>query len=89
MTTHSTRHSLSTLEMMRRLIAAPSVSSASVHHDQSNLVVIEQLHEWLEALGFNTEVMPVPGHPEKANLIATLGSGPGELVLAGHTDTVP
>ncbi|GAB0153669.1 acetylornithine deacetylase [Marinobacterium sp. BA1] len=89
MTTHSTRHSLSTLEMMRRLIAAPSVSSASAHHDQSNLVVIEQLHEWLEALGFNTEVMPVPGHPEKANLIATLGSGPGGLVLSGHTDTVP
>ncbi|HCO61323.1 MAG TPA: acetylornithine deacetylase, partial [Porticoccaceae bacterium] len=23
------------------------------------------------------------------NLIATLGSGPGGLVLAGHTDTVP
>ena len=27
--------------------------------------------------------------PRKANLIATLGSGPGGLVLAGHTDTVP
>ena len=27
--------------------------------------------------------------PNKANLIATLGSGPGGLVLAGHTDTVP
>jgi acetylornithine deacetylase len=25
----------------------------------------------------------------KANLIATLGSGPGGLVLSGHTDTVP
>ncbi|GAC1037078.1 acetylornithine deacetylase [Pseudomonas sp. No.117] len=27
--------------------------------------------------------------PGKFNLIATLGSGPGGLVLAGHTDTVP
>lgn len=84
-----TTHPLDTLEMMRRLIAAPSISSASVHHDQSNLVVIEHLHEWLEGLGFAAEVMPVPGHPEKANLIATLGSGPGGLVLSGHTDTVP
>jgi acetylornithine deacetylase len=33
--------------------------------------------------------MDVPGHPGKANLIATLGSGPGGLVLSGHTDTVP
>ncbi len=27
--------------------------------------------------------------PSKANLIATLGSGPGGLLLSGHTDTVP
>jgi len=37
--------------------------------------------------------MPVPKeYPEqtdKFNLIATLGSGPGGLVLSGHTDTVP
>ncbi|NOR51454.1 MAG: acetylornithine deacetylase, partial [Gammaproteobacteria bacterium] len=29
------------------------------------------------------------GQPPKANLIATLGAGPGGLVLSGHTDTVP
>jgi acetylornithine deacetylase len=33
--------------------------------------------------------MELPGRPGKANLIATLGSGPGGLVLSGHTDTVP
>jgi acetylornithine deacetylase len=33
--------------------------------------------------------MDVPGQPEKANLIATLGRGPGGLVLSGHADTVP
>lgn len=78
-----------TLTMLRRLIAAPSISSASRHLDQSNRLVIEHLHEWLEQLGFQVEVMPVPGVPDKANLIATLGSGPGGLVLSGHTDTVP
>jgi acetylornithine deacetylase len=34
-------------------------------------------------------IEPLPERPDKANLIATLGSGPGGLVLAGHTDTVP
>ncbi len=75
--------------MLAELIAIPSVSCTAAHWDQSNLKVIETLEGWLSSLGFSTEVMPVPGHPEKANLIATLGSGPGGLVLSGHTDTVP
>lgn len=75
--------------MLTELIACPSVSCTAAHWDQSNLNVIEKLETWLSGLGFATEVMPVPGHPEKANLIATLGSGPGGLVLSGHTDTVP
>jgi acetylornithine deacetylase len=33
--------------------------------------------------------MPLAGEPARANLVATLGRGPGGLVLAGHTDTVP
>ena len=77
------------IEMISSLIALPSISSTSTQWDHSNLKVIEQLHTWLEDLGFNCEVMPVPGVPGKANLIATLGSGPGGLVLSGHTDTVP
>lgn len=75
--------------MLTELIACPSVSCTAAHWDQSNLNVIEKLETWLSGLGFTTEVMPVPGHPGKANLIATLGSGPGGLVLSGHTDTVP
>lgn len=75
--------------MLTELIATPSVSCTAAHWDQSNLNVINKLESWLSSLGFKTEIMPVPGHPEKANLIATLGSGPGGLVLSGHTDTVP
>ncbi|WJW75170.1 acetylornithine deacetylase [Thiohalobacter sp. IOR34] len=77
------------LQMIADLIAAPSVSSVNPAFDQGNLAVVERLESWLQALGFRTERMPLPGRPDKANLIATLGTGPGGLVLAGHTDTVP
>ncbi len=74
---------------LAQLIATPSVSCTAPNWDQSNLPVIELLASWLETLGFKCEIIGVPDHPTKANLIATLGSGPGGLVLAGHTDTVP
>jgi len=77
------------LDMLDRLVAAPSVSCTSAALDQSNLGVINLLAEWLDGLGFSTEVRPLPGKPGKANLVATLGAGEGGLVLAGHTDTVP
>lgn len=76
-------------EMLERLISIPSISSASPEWDHSNEAVVNTLAEWLEPLGFAVEIMPVPGMPGKFNLIATLGSGPGGLVLSGHTDTVP
>jgi acetylornithine deacetylase len=75
--------------MLEGLIATPSVSSITPEMDQGNRAVIDLLADWLASAGFRTEVMPLPGHPEKANLIATLGAGPGGLVLSGHTDTVP
>lgn len=77
------------LERIRQLIAIPSVSSVSPQFDQSNQPVIDLLANWLDDAGFAVRIEPVSGHPGKANLIATLGSGPGGLVLAGHTDTVP
>ncbi|MBY6033809.1 acetylornithine deacetylase [Marinobacter daepoensis] len=76
-------------EMLSRLIALPSISSASPEWDHSNEAVVRTLAEWLEPLGFAVEILDVPGMPGKFNLIATLGSGPGGLVLSGHTDTVP
>lgn len=76
-------------DMLTKLISLPSISSASTEWDLSNEPVVRTLGEWLETLGFFVEVLAVPGQPGKYNLIATLGSGPGGLVLAGHTDTVP
>lgn len=77
------------LEMIGGLIAVPSVSSVSPQFDQGNRGVIDLLAGWLEDLGFRVEIQPLDIHPDKANLIATLGSGSGGLVLSGHTDTVP
>ena len=76
-------------EMLATLIAEPSVSSTSREIDRSNLRVLEHLAGWLDAAGFATELLPLPDAPHKGNLIATLGSGEGGVVLAGHTDTVP
>ncbi len=75
--------------MIDRLIATPSVSSASEDLDLPNLPVCELLAEWMEAAGFEVRIEAVPGHPGKANVIGVLGAGPGGLVLSGHTDTVP
>jgi acetylornithine deacetylase len=80
----------STLAMIRALIAEPTVSCTDPRLDQSNLPVILLLSEWVEGLGFRTDIRPVGAN--KANLIAILGGSgdqPGGLVLSGHTDTVP
>jgi acetylornithine deacetylase len=77
------------LHMLETLISTPSVSSVDSSLDQGNVAVIGHLADWLADSGFSVEVMPLPGNRKKANLIATLGSGTGGLVLSGHTDTVP
>jgi len=77
------------IQMLQGIIGAPSVSSVTPAFDQSNLGVIHLLADWLQTLGFSVEVLPLKTQANKANLIATLGTGPGGLVLAGHTDTVP
>ncbi|MBA4290712.1 MAG: acetylornithine deacetylase [Pseudomonas sp.] len=74
-------------EQFAALIAAPSVSCTQAHWDQSNRAVIELLSSWLSDLGFTCETQEVA--PGKFNLLASYGSGPGGLVLAGHSDTVP
>ncbi len=84
---HTNNTSPKLLEMIEQLIATPSVSCVDPSIDQSNLNVIHLLANWLTELGFKVEELPVANG--KANLIATLGSGNGGLILAGHTDTVP
>jgi acetylornithine deacetylase len=77
------------LQQLNQLVATPSVSSTDPVWDQGNREVIDLLAGWLEEMGFRTDIQEVNADGSKANLIATLGSGPGGLVLAGHTDTVP
>ncbi|HKK13540.1 MAG TPA: acetylornithine deacetylase [Gammaproteobacteria bacterium] len=77
------------LRMIADLVAAPSVSSVNADFDQSNQAVVDRLAQWVEDLGWRVQVLPVPDHPGKSNLVATLGTGEGGLVLSGHTDTVP
>ncbi len=76
-------------QMMQRLIAQPSVSSAVPALDMPNAALIEELAGWLESAGFAVQCPPVPGMPGKHNLIARAGPGEDGLVLSGHTDTVP
>lgn len=77
------------LNMLDQLVSSMSVSSTTAAWDSSNREVIDLLATWLESLGFETEIQVVNQEKNKANLIATLGTGPGGLVLSGHTDTVP
>ncbi|HSG88967.1 MAG TPA: acetylornithine deacetylase [Pseudomonadales bacterium] len=89
MTARQTTRIPDLVPMLRTLVETPSVSSTDAHIDQSNRAVVDHLATWLHDMGFAIEFVPLPEQPGKANLIATLGSGPGGLVLAGHTDTVP
>jgi acetylornithine deacetylase len=76
--------------MIARLIAQDTISSrGDPALDRSNRPVLDLLAEWAEDCGFRTQLHDVPGKPGKHNLVATLGSGPGGLALAGHADTVP
>ncbi len=75
--------------LYRDIIAIPSISSTDPAWDQSNQGVIQLLADWFSQLGFQCEITPLPNLPGKFNLVATLGSGDGGLLLAGHTDTVP
>ena len=75
--------------LYRDIIAIPSISSTDPAWDQSIQGVIQLLADWFSQLGFRCDITPLPDLPGKFNLVATLGSGDGGLLLAGHTDTVP
>lgn len=77
------------VEMVRRLVATPSVSSPDDRFDQSNRGVVDLVAQWASDVGLTARIEPLPGAEGKSNLIATLGQGRDGLVLSGHTDTVP
>ncbi len=77
------------ITLLQQLIATPSISSVNPRWDHENSTIINLLAQWLDDLGLSVKVLPVPGHPGKANLIARTGSGSEGLVLSGHSDTVP
>lgn len=72
-----------TVELLRELVAYPTVSS------DGNLALIGNLAGWLEAAGARVDIF----HDEsgqKANLFATIGPDrPGGVLLSGHSDVVP
>ena len=78
------------LESFSQLVASPSVSSTDPQWNQSNRGVVELLAGWLEGIGFNVEIIPVPVETnqgegeEKFNLIACMGEGEGGLVLSAQ-----
>ena len=77
------------LRQIDKVVSLPSVSSANKELDMSNKPVIDYLANTFEDIGCRCEVISCDPENTKFNLIATLGAGPGGLVLAGHTDTVP
>ena len=74
---------MSTLELLDRLIAFPSVST------DSNLGVVAFLEDHLRELGFAvTRLTDATG--QKAGLLARIGpEGDGGVLLSAHTDVVP
>ncbi|APZ42289.1 acetylornithine deacetylase [Acidihalobacter ferrooxydans] len=76
-------------QMLAELIALPTVSSVSPDFDMGNRDLVDRVAGWLESAGFRVEVIPLTNFPNKANFIATLGTGEDGLILSGHTDTVP
>ena len=75
--------SLSSREMLARLVAFPSVSTSS------NLDIINFCRDWLNSHGVESTLVMSP-EGDKANLYATIGPKvEGGVVFSGHTDVVP
>jgi succinyl-diaminopimelate desuccinylase len=72
------------LDIARALIAFPSVTPVDGG-------ALPYLRDLLVRGGFKAELVTfeAPGTPDVLNLYARIGSGPPNLVFAGHTDVVP
>lgn len=76
-------------KMLQAMIATPTMSSVSPDYDVGNRPLIDLLAQWLDDGRCQIHIQPIDHTKQKANLIAKFGTGPGGLILAGHTDTVP
>lgn len=72
-----------TAEILRDLVAIPSVSSLS------NVPVINYALKFLNGWKIERHPYTDPAGTAKLNLVASTKSGPAELALVCHTDTVP
>ncbi len=70
------------LPLLDRLIAFPSVSASS------NLDLIQWIAGYLENCGVASR-LTFDDDRRKANLLASIGTGGGGIMLSGHTDVVP
>ena len=71
-----------TLEILDRLIAFPSVSSAS------NLDIVDYIDDFLKTCGFAVHRVP-DETGQKAGLYASIGPEGAGVLLSAHTDVVP
>jgi acetylornithine deacetylase len=69
-------------ELIERLVAFPTVS------ENSNLDLITFVQDYLAGWDVPAR-LTFDADRRKANLFATIGAGPGGIVLSGHTDVVP
>jgi acetylornithine deacetylase len=70
------------LSILDRLIAFPTVSR------DGNIDLIRYVRELLDGAGIESRLFP-DDSGDRASLFASVGNGPGGIVLSGHTDVVP
>lgn len=81
-------------DVLAKLVAENTVSSADQALDRGNRAAAEVLANRLQDAGFECDIQPLAGRDDKVNLLARIG-GSAEaaaergLVFAGHIDTVP
>lgn len=75
------------IKIYESLISIPTISSHNKLLDQTNKNFIDLLSNYLSDLNFSIKINQVPD-TNKFNMLASIGSGDGGLLLSGHSDTV-
>lgn len=75
------------IQIYKSLIEIPTISSHDKNIDQSNKNFVHLLSNYFSQLKFSIKIDKIP-NTKKFNMLASIGSGNGGLMLSGHTDTV-